>query len=105
LLAAPKPWNREQLALYLRHGWSPEHGAAAGPMGPVAHSLSQVPEEDSEAIATYIMSLQRPVQKATATAPAGTTQLKTGAALFAGACAGCHGAAAPMMSVRRRRWP
>ncbi|HEX5342948.1 MAG TPA: cytochrome c [Duganella sp.] len=104
LLTAPKPWTKEQLALYLRHGWSAEHGAAAGPMGPVAHSLSQVPEEDSEAIATYIMSLQRPAPKPAPTAAAASdaAQLKAGAALFAGACAGCHSAAAPMMSVGGR---
>ncbi|NYE60673.1 mono/diheme cytochrome c family protein [Duganella sp. 1224] len=109
LLQTPKPWNREQLALYLRHGWSPEHGAAAGPMGPVAHSLSQVPEADTNAIATYIMSLQKPAAPATATvttsapAPApASAMVQQGAALFAGACAGCHSAEAPMMSTRGR---
>jgi len=105
LLQTPKPWNREQLALYLRHGWSPEHGAAAGPMGPVTHSLSQVPAADSEAIATYIMSLQRPaVQQAvmpsgaTASAPGNAI----GATLFMGACAGCHSVGAPMMTAGGR---
>jgi mono/diheme cytochrome c family protein len=99
LLQAPKPWNREQLALYLRHGWSPEHGAAAGPMAPVAHSLSRVPEADTNAIATYIMSLQAPVkQHAAVVALPDAARLQQGAVLFAGACAGCHGAAAPMMS-------
>ncbi|WP_343729288.1 cytochrome c [Duganella sp.] len=105
LLQAPKPWTREQLALYLRHGWSPEHGAAAGPMGPVAHSLSQVPEADTNAIATYIMSLQQPATHAVAPAPAATAdaaRVAQGATLFAGACAGCHGAAAPMMTAGGR---
>jgi mono/diheme cytochrome c family protein len=99
LLQAPKPWTREQLALYLRHGWSPEHGAAAGPMGPVTHSLSQVPAADTNAIATYIMSLQASAKPATP--PAAATDkaaLVQGATLFAGACAGCHDASAPMMS-------
>jgi mono/diheme cytochrome c family protein len=103
LLQAPKPWTREQLALYLRHGWSPEHGAAAGSMGPVAHSLSRVPEEDSDAIATYIMSLQKPVTKTSAaSASSDTARVAQGATLFAGACANCHGAAAPMMAAGGR---
>jgi mono/diheme cytochrome c family protein len=105
LLNTPKPWTRDQLALYLRHGWSPEHGAAAGPMAPVAHSLSLVPEEDSRAIASYIMSLQQPaaaVPAAPAAPAAGAAQVRQGAALFAGACAGCHGAEAPMMAVAGR---
>jgi len=111
LLHAPKPWTREQLALYLRHGWSPDHGAAAGPMGPVAHSLSQVPAEDAEAMATYLMSLQAPAAKPAtpasppaAAAPDGaqTAQVLQGRVLFDGACAGCHGAAAPMMAAGGR---
>jgi mono/diheme cytochrome c family protein len=72
-------------------------------MGPVAHSLSQVPEEDSNAIATYIMSLQQPAPETTpAAASADKSQLSAGAVLFAGACAGCHGAAAPMMTAGGR---
>lgn len=109
LLQAPKPWTREQLAVYLRHGWSPDHGAAAGPMGPVAHSLSQVPEADTNAIATYIMSLQKPGAKAAPTeaaaaaaASADTARVTQGARLFAGACASCHGTAAPMMAAGGR---
>ncbi|MYM65725.1 c-type cytochrome [Pseudoduganella sp. FT55W] len=104
LLNTPKPWTREQLALYLRHGWSSEHGAAAGPMGPVAHSLSQLPEADSNAIATYIMSLQQPATTPRAVTPAASDQarISRGAALFSGACAGCHSSEAPMMAVAGR---
>ncbi|MRW92908.1 c-type cytochrome [Duganella sp. FT80W] len=104
LLNTPKPWTREQLAIYLRHGWSAEHGAAAGPMGPVTHSLSQLPDEDSNAIATYIMSLQKPATKPATTGPADAdvTRVRQGAALFAGACAGCHSPEAPMMSMGGR---
>jgi len=103
LLRTPKPWTQQQLALYLRHGWSSEHGAAAGPMAPVTHSLSQAPAEDTEAMATYIMSLQTPVPRpAPATPPADTAQVRLGRALFNGACAGCHGAAAPMMAAGGR---
>ena len=104
LLQAPKPWTREQLALYLRHGWSPEHGAAAGPMGPVTHSLAQVPAEDTEAMATYLMSLQAPIERAKAAAPSGpqAAEVQQGRVLFNGACAGCHSAAAPMMAAGGR---
>jgi mono/diheme cytochrome c family protein len=105
LLQTPKPWNRDQLAHYLRHGWSPEHGAAAGPMGPVAHSLSQVPEADTNAIATYIMSLQKPATNpapAAASTSTDAARVQQGAILFAGACASCHGAAAPMMAAGGR---
>lgn len=104
LLRAPKPWTQKQLALYLRNGWSPEHGAAAGPMGPVTHSLSQVPAADTEAIATYLMSLQTPAPAPAPTAapPADTTQVRQGRVLFNGACAACHGVAAPMMAAGGR---
>ncbi|MBV7534179.1 cytochrome c [Duganella sp. sic0402] len=103
LIQAPKPWTREQLAIYLRHGWSTEHGAAAGPMGPVAHSLSRVPEADTDAIATYIMSLQKP--PASVPKPVASddhARVAQGATLFAGACASCHGATAPMMAAGGR---
>ena len=108
LLRAPKPWTAEQLALYLRHGWSPEHGAAAGPMAPVAHSLSLVPPEDTKAMATYLMSLQAAAEPAPQPRPtispgsADTAHIRQGATLFAGACAGCHGDAAPMMATGAR---
>jgi mono/diheme cytochrome c family protein len=104
LLQQPKPWTREQLALYLRNGWSVEHGAAAGPMAPVTHSLSLVPAEDAAAIATYVMSLQVAAPAAVAPAPASAdgTVLQQGRTLFAGACASCHGTAAPMMSAGGR---
>jgi mono/diheme cytochrome c family protein len=110
LLRAPKPWTAEQLALYLRHGWAPEHGAAAGPMAPVAHSLSLVPPEDTKAMAAYLMSLQAAVAPAAPPTPApappatgaDAARIRQGGTLFAGACAGCHGDAAPMMAAGGR---
>jgi mono/diheme cytochrome c family protein len=104
LAHAPRPWNEQQLALYLRHGWSAEHGAAAGPMGPVAHSLAQVPADDSQAIAHYILSLQdrRPPARQETGATADGAAIAQGRQLFSGACAGCHGAAAPMMAAGGR---
>lgn len=60
------PWTREGLTQYLRTGYSPRHGVAAGPMAPVIHGLAQLPESDVRAIATYLMDLPGP---ATSNAP------------------------------------
>lgn len=100
LLHRPIPWNQEQLAVYLRHGYSAEHGAAGGPMAPVTHSLASVPQQDVRAMAHYLMTLQRqaPVQTvpvAMTLSDADTQRVKLGGLLFAGACASCHGAAPP----------
>lgn len=53
-------WSSEDLVRYLRTGYSSQHGAAAGPMGPVIHGLAQLPESDVQAIATYLLSLSAP---------------------------------------------
>ena len=97
LLRRPTPWNQEQLALYLRHGYSPEHGAAGGPMAPVTHSLGSVPQDDVQAMAHYLMTLQTAAPPKPVAPVPGThsEQVKLGAVLFAGACASCHGAAPP----------
>ena len=97
LLHRPTPWNQEQLALYLRHGYSPEHGAAGGPMAPVTHSLGSVPQDDVQAMAHYLMTLQTAAPPKPVAPVPGThsEQVKLGAVLFAGACASCHGAAPP----------
>ncbi|HEX7907271.1 MAG TPA: c-type cytochrome [Paraburkholderia sp.] len=106
--AAPKPWTKEQLVTYLRSGRASEHGAAAGPMLPVTRDLATVPEEDVQAIATYILSIQKP-QPATLNAAAGSADhadpspaAQRGAVLFAASCAQCHGPAAPMQSIGER---
>jgi mono/diheme cytochrome c family protein len=121
------PWTTEQLVTYLRAGVAGHHGAAAGPMLPVSLSLAQLPETDVQAIAEYILSLDgdtptpAPDCAATRTAAipapsAATTGTETpgaastsaapafaqGEALFAGACAGCHGGGAPMRTIDGR---
>lgn len=107
LRQAAQPWTTQELARYLRDGWSTQHGAAAGPMQPVTHSLATVPEQDVTAMASYIMSLQR-ADKPAAPQPevlldnADLARLKLGGTLFAGACAGCHSASAPMMAAGQR---
>ncbi|ASW02558.1 c-type cytochrome [Paraburkholderia aromaticivorans] len=104
--AAPRPWTKDQLVTYLRTGRADEHGAAAGPMLPVTRDLATVPVEDVQAIATYLLSIQKP-QPAPANAPAAaeagsTPGAQRGATLFAASCAQCHGPAAPMQSIGER---
>ena len=99
-------WTADALYSFLRTGISPDHSAAAGPMGPVVESLSNAPDADVRAIATYIasgMSVSR------ASGPvvmldrpdAAQRAFPAGATLFAGACAGCHGPGAPMTAQGR----
>lgn len=95
LLQAPTPWTREQLVDYLRSGLASEHGAAAGPMRPVTETLAGATDEDVEAIAVYLLSLQTPARVPLNALPAQAATLP-GATLFTAACASCHGAAAPM---------
>ena len=111
LTAATSPaaiaWSADALYGYLRHGIDAQHAAAAGPMGAVSHDLSGVPEADVRAIAAYIGSMtgpSDPVRAHQALARAAAAQIapaslaaSEGATIFAGACAGCHGAGAPMM--------
>ncbi|MGF6809888.1 mono/diheme cytochrome c family protein [Paraburkholderia sp. Clong3] len=106
--AAPKPWTQEQLVTYLRSGRASEHGAAAGPMLPVTRDLATVPEEDVQAIATYILSIQKPqpavagVSSNAAAQGEKSPEAQRGALLFAASCAQCHGPAAPMQSIGER---
>ena len=101
---APVPWTSEQLFRYLRNGFVPPHGVAAGPMQPVANNLGTVSEQDVKAIATYIGAMLGPATasrrqaagaaKAQATprpaSTAGAAGSADGAVIYAGACALCH---------------
>lgn len=97
---APVPWTEQALFDYLSTGYSAEHGAAAGPMGPVVAQLAELPADDIAAMAHYLTSLT-PERPAVATAPlVKASQVKASwargaesggaAALFAGACQSCH---------------
>ncbi|ACD19860.1 cytochrome c [Paraburkholderia phytofirmans] len=101
---APKPWTQAHLVTYLRTGRASEHGAAAGPMLPVTRDLGTVPEEDVQAIAAYILSIQKPQAAAvnTASGTALSREAQSGAVLFAASCAQCHGPQAPMQSIGER---
>ena len=100
---APVPWDAAQLFAYLRTGRNAEHGAAAGPMQPVVDNLAAVDEADVRAIAAYLTSrrgeptaAQRDraaralAQAATGQVPKAGPGEEQAAAIFAGACAGCH---------------
>ena len=114
---APVPWSAESLYRYLRYGADPQHEIAAGPMTPVVHNLSNVPESEVRAIAAYVASLIGPpdpareqranaalaiARRASTAGPADAAepQLRdgpaaspqAGAALYAASCAICHGA-------------
>ena len=98
---APKPWTVDQLTRYLRQGWDNSHGRAAGPMSPVVHELSEVPEEDVRAIALYLMTQMEgavPAFGRASTTDPDEAQLRNGAAVFGGTCASCHDEGASSMS-------
>jgi mono/diheme cytochrome c family protein len=98
---SPVPWTQEELRSYLRDGYTALHGTAAGPMSPVVHGLSALPELDVEAIATYFAGIDRAgdrsasidpaVARAMSYAPLGTGQdFDADARLYTIACASCH---------------
>jgi mono/diheme cytochrome c family protein len=107
LSPAAMPWTVEGLERYFRTGLDQDHAAAAGPMGAVVRELARAPERDLHAMAVYLVWNMRtaatnpshglPVDRAEAAAAAHPA----GAALYAGACAGCHDAGAPMMREAR----
>ncbi|MBE7196639.1 MAG: molybdopterin-dependent oxidoreductase [Parafilimonas terrae] len=109
LSMAPVGWTREALYDYLRSGRSREHGSAAGPMAHVVESLSDLPDADIRAMATYLASLTTtPGQGAAeviAASEAAASEAKlaepVGARIFEGACAACHGSgtALPHLSL------
>lgn len=88
---APVRWTDKSLAFYLRNGWDSAHGVARGPMSEVTGNLSQLPDNDIVAIASYIVSLMgtSPVPRPESTAPM-THAVDAGARIYAAACASCH---------------
>ncbi|MHA7684263.1 c-type cytochrome [Cupriavidus sp. PET2-C1] len=98
---APVPWTEQSLFSYLRTGYAPHHGAAAGPMAPVIEELALLPEDDVRAIAHYVASFGD-AQPDAAAASAQAQQLEQRSAdaartlggpaarLYQNACAVCH---------------
>jgi mono/diheme cytochrome c family protein len=105
---APVPWDADALFAYLRNGWHPDHGVARGPMAEVVGNLSDVPDDDVRAIATYMADVFGPpppdrkrrgeevlAQVKSSSVPA-TQASATGAAIYAAACVPCHETARPL---------
>lgn len=93
------PWTAQSLYQYLRHGHSPRHGIAGGPMAEVVRELGDVPDEDIRAMASYLATFQPDTSEAQADELArqavANAQLRQPAPasaqrLFDGACAACH---------------
>jgi nicotinate dehydrogenase subunit B len=99
---APIPWSKQDLVEYLRTGYSALHGSASGPMAPVITQLAAVPDEDIEAMASYLSSFsasrsdaEREAVKSALESPVPGAAALAGAQLYEGACAVCHHAAPP----------
>ncbi|SNB72413.1 nicotinate dehydrogenase subunit B [Arboricoccus pini] len=108
LSLAPVPWTEAELFTYLRTGFSPLHGPAAGPMAPVIASLRDVSDDDLRAMAHYLADLratrtseaEAAEQAASLEARASTSMppsLSQGARIYEGACAVCHAADGPTL--------
>lgn len=93
---APIVWNHQQLVAFMRNGYAASHGVAAGPMAPViTNGLSQLPENDVQAIATWLTSFQPPWPdhgKEIGTQAGQPMMLadSPGARQFSGSCMACH---------------
>jgi nicotinate dehydrogenase subunit B len=100
LSRAPVPWSAPELYRYLRTGHTQQHGIAAGPMGSIVKELASVPDEDIQAMATYLSSFTQPLSEAEsaerakqvvlAAQKSATDLLGPGQRMFNGACAACH---------------
>ncbi len=102
---AAVPWTTARIETYLRLGRDDLHGAAAGPMNEVTHALAGVVAADVAAIATYVADIAgnatperaAVAAKAVASSRSGAAPVSAsdpGSAVYAGACAQCHGDAA-----------
>jgi len=97
---ASVPWSSSSLYQYMRDGWHPQHGGAHGPMATVLEGLQTLPDQDLEAIAVYVASLEsngagrgmapRPNPTGHAVNPG------NGADIYAAACASCHDGSRPL---------
>lgn len=90
-------WTEAELNQYLAVGHASGRGAAAGPMREVvAFSTSQLTPDDRAALVGYLLAGRSPAGAAGAASatPVSVTPPGpgVGVTLYAGACAGCHGA-------------
>ena len=93
---ATQPWTQDALANYLRTGFDAHHGAAAGPMTAVTEELASCTAgryRRDGSLCRLADAQDRPRTRRGACRGSGDPHA---AALFSGACGGCHGADAPM---------
>jgi nicotinate dehydrogenase subunit B len=99
-------WSEQDFYDYLRHGQSPRHGVAGGPMAPVIAELAELPDEDVRAMAHYLSSLGHETAASPQSNAEGNAQAvrlerlaqtqaaslapSRGARAFEAACAVCH---------------
>ncbi len=84
-------WTVADLDAYLATGHAPGHGSAAGPMkAVVAFDTAQLTVADRQALVHYLLA-GRTADPVAAIVPRSVADpASTGAALYAGACSGCH---------------
>jgi len=113
---APVAWTADQLFTYLRNGFVPAHGVAAGPMQPVTNNLGLVAETDVKAMAAYVAAmlgpptvgrretvgaaLAQPDRRSGMLGGSEAIRSADGAIIYAGACAPCHEATGQQFSAR-----
>lgn len=107
LSPASVAWTPERLYRYLRTGIDRDHAAAAGPMGSVVRELARAPEADVRALSAYLATVMQPSPAGQGRNPppdraeGAAAAHPQGAMLYAGSCAACHDAGAPMMREGR----
>jgi nicotinate dehydrogenase subunit B len=96
------PWTEEAFYRYLRHGHSPWHAAAGGPMAQIVREMNSVPDDVLRDMAAYLAVLnpasaaltavdsqrlaQQAVQRAARLAPPPDAAQRQ----FLGSCGACH---------------
>ena len=96
------PWSEEAFYRYLRHGHSPWHAAAGGPMAQIVREMAEVPDDVLRDMAAYLAALNpasadiapaqseqwalQAVQRAAQLAPAPDAAQRQ----FEGSCGACH---------------
>lgn len=107
---APQKWSVDDLAHYLRTGFSAAHGASRGPMAQVTAKLGEASDADVHAMAVYIGSLMGatatlippaephpPLTSGDSLAVPETIEASAdrGALIYATACSSCHESGRP----------
>ncbi|WP_245643238.1 c-type cytochrome [Roseateles chitosanitabidus] len=89
--AGVQDWREDEVAAWLKAGWSPR-ATAVGPMADVvAESLQHLSDEDAKAMAVYLRGLPREGSTTPLFKPASPAQLDLGRQVYARYCVDCHG--------------